>query len=189
MEIRLQGFPRNLHPNPQPSAKRDIAALKGRLRAVPSAQSKKEPRRGSFSLHGNPYWRMEIRLAPDFDKSASDCGSPAAAAQKSMQPSAKRDIAASKGRHGLCLRRRTKKSRDAALFLCAGILIDVWKYGSRRISSNLHLNAAARREHLIRRDKLGTFPHWGRQRMTSISIPCAEFCCFDSVTSTTSYTI
>ena len=33
-----------------------------KLRAVPSAQSKKEPQRGSFSLRGNPYWRMEIRL-------------------------------------------------------------------------------------------------------------------------------
>ena len=30
----------------------DMAALNGRVRAVPSAQSKKEPQRGSFSLRG-----------------------------------------------------------------------------------------------------------------------------------------
>ena len=87
---------------------------------MPSAQNKKEPRCGSFSLRGHPYWRMEIRLQ------GFPCN-----LHPNPQPSAKRDIAASKGRHGLCLRRRTKKSRDAALFLCAGTLIGVWKYACK----------------------------------------------------------
>ena len=49
--------------------------------AVPSAQSKKEPRRGSFSLRGHPYWRMRIRLQ------GFPCN-----LHPNLQPSAKRDI-------------------------------------------------------------------------------------------------
>ena len=81
MRIRLQSFPCNLHPNPQPSAKRDIAASKRAAWAVPLAQNKKEPRRGSFSLRGHPYWRMRIRLQ------GFPCN-----LHPNPQPSAKRDI-------------------------------------------------------------------------------------------------
>ena len=108
MEIRLQGFPRNLHPNPQPSAKRDIAALNGRVRAVPSAQSKKEPQRGSFSLHGNPYCRMEIRLQ-GFPRNL----------HPNPQPSAKRGHGSAETGRAVPSA-QTEKEPLAALFLCAG---------------------------------------------------------------------
>lgn len=81
MRIRLQGFPCNLHPNPQPSAKRDIAASKGRHGLCLRRRAKKEPRRGSFSLRGHPYWRIRIRLQ------GFPCN-----LHPNLQPSAKRDI-------------------------------------------------------------------------------------------------
>ena len=53
--------------------------------------------------------------------------------------------------YGLCLRRRAKKSRSRLFFFA-------------------RQPAAYAAEHLIRRDKLGTFPRWGRQR-TRVTVP------------------
>ena len=71
------------------------------------------------------------------------------------QPSAKWGMAAP-SKYGLCLRRRPKKSRSRLFFFA-------------------RQPAAYAAEHLIRRDKLGTFPRWGRQRITSAFMQCAKF--------------
>ena len=114
------------------------------VRAVPSAQSKKEPLAALFLCAAArlAVWkygggRLPHNLHPN------------------PQPSAKRDMAAP-SKYGLCLRRRPKKSRLRLFFFA-------------------RQPAAYAAEHLIRRDKLGTFPHWGRQRITSAFMQCAKF--------------
>ena len=67
--------------SPRQSERRGLLLESDKLRAAPSAQSKKEPQRGSFSLRGNPYCRMEIRRRR-FPHNL----------HPNPQPSAKRDI-------------------------------------------------------------------------------------------------
>ena len=127
---------------------------------MPSAQSEKEPLAALFLCAAArlAVWKYGGgRLPRDL--------------HPNPQPSAKRDMAAPRW-VGLCLRRRAKKSRLRLFFFARP-------------------PAAYAAEHLIRRDKLGTFPRWGRQRITSAFMQCAKFrlfqwfcgnCIFDNLT-------